>query len=425
MYKLALKLMNKDGKGNLFYIITIVITTAFIFNMINILFIDGSGILDINERVIFTTPIYAVIFLIFFLIIYSNSYLSKLKSKEIAIEMISGVSIFKLGSALAFQTLLLTVIGYFIGVVIGLFIVPLFCFLAKASGIYLISKEAFVFSAFICILQVACIGIINIGYGYRTSISDLMRDRDGIGYIKDNKKRKELSILDFRFFIYTVLPVGFIFISLDRQKEIAGLMAIVILISIYGAISIVKIFMPKYIDKIKRKHLNNKIKLISLNNVKIKIVKNKVITYLIFSMSIGLIFSMQFLSGLDKFTLYSRITFMVTMILIAFMIIYRSFFEGIEESKVFKGLLLIGFRKDDINNIIKIELKYFYGIIIGIPLIVIIIFLVILMMKGIIDYIFLISYILIYFVIMGITTAISYIGNLKIMKSEFDMEGEL
>lgn len=116
---------------------------------------------------------------------------------------------------------------------------------------------------------------------------------------------------------------------------------------------------------------------------------------------------------------------MVTMILIAFMIIYRSFFEGIEESKVFKGLLLIGFRKDDIKNIIKIELKYFYGIIIGIPLIVIIIFLVILMMKGIIDYIFLISYILIYFVIMGITTAISYIGNLKIMKSEFDMEGEL
>ena len=45
IYKIGIKLMKSQRKDNIFYMITILVSTALIFNMINILNIKGSGLI--------------------------------------------------------------------------------------------------------------------------------------------------------------------------------------------------------------------------------------------------------------------------------------------------------------------------------------------------------------------------------------------
>lgn len=422
IYKIGLKLMKSQRKDNIFYMITILVSTALIFNMINILNIKGSGFNNIIERTILSMPILIIILLICFLIFYTNSYLGKLKSKETAIQLLSGVNVFKLGISLAMQSSILTFISYILGILFGLFLVPIFCLLAKSDGIYLLSSEAFIYSLLIMFVEFLFISVVNIGYGYRNSITDLINDEERDSYIRDSTKKKGLAIKDFRFFIYTFLSLIFLFIPQDKMNESFSYILLIFCMTIYGSIQIINVFIPKYVDKIKNKYFNNKIKIIAINNVKIKIIKNKIISFLIFSTSVSVIFSMQVVSSFEKFNLYNRITFIINIVLIAFMIIYRGLYDATNEKNALNDLILIGYKKGEIKDIVKTEFKYFYGAFLGVPFLMIFMYLMILLIKGILDIMFVLSYILIYIAIMSVTVFLTYFFTMKIMRNS-SMEG--
>lgn len=417
IYKIGIKLMKSQRKDNIFYMITILVSTALIFNMINILNIEGSGFNNIIERTILSMPILIIILLICFLIFYTNNYLSKLKAKEIAIQLLSGVNVFKLGISLAMQTSILTGVSYVLGLIIGLLLVPIFCLLAKSDGIYLLSREAFIYSLLIMIVEFLFISVINIGYGYRNSITDLINDEERDSYIRDSNKKKGLSIKDFRFFIYTFLSLIFLFIPQDKMEENSTYVLLIFFITIYGSLQIINVFIPKYVDKIKNKYFNNKIKIIAINNVKTKIIKNKIISFLIFSTSVSVIFSMQVVSSFEKFNLYNRITFIINIVLIAFMIIYRGLYDATNEKNTLNSLILIGYKKSEIKDIIKTEFKYFYIAFLGVPFLMIFMYLMILLIKGILDIMFVFSYIVIYIFIMSITVFLTYFFTIKIIQN--------
>lgn len=423
IYKIGIKLMRSQRKDNIFYMITILVSTALIFNMINILNVKGSGFNNIIERTILSMPILIIILLICFLIFYTNNYLSKLKAKEIAIQLLSGVNVFKLGISLAMQTSILTFISYVLGILFGIFLVPIFCLLAKSDGIYLLSSEAFIYSLLIMVVEFLFISVVNIGYGYRNSITDLINDEERDSYIRDNSKKRGLSIKDFRFFIYMFLSLIFIFIPQDKMDESATYTLLIFCLTIYGSIQIINVFIPKYVDKIKSKYFNNKIKIIAINNVKTKIIKNKIISFLIFSTSVSVIFSMQVVSSFEKFNLYNRITFIINIVLIAFMIIYRGLYDATNEKNILNSLILIGYKKSEIEDIIKTEFKYFYSAFLGVPFFIIFMYLMILFIKGILDIMFVLSYILIYIGIMSITVFITYFFTMKVMGNN-NLEGE-
>lgn len=417
IYKIGIKLMKSQRKDNIFYMITILVSTALIFNMINILNVKGSGFNNIIERTILSMPILIIILLICFLIFYTNNYLSKLKAKEIAIQLLSGVNVFKLGISLAMQTSILTGVSYVLGLIIGLLLVPIFCLLAKSDGIYLLSSEAFIYSLLIMIVEFLFISVINIGYGYRNSITDLINDEERDSYIRDSSKKKGLSIKDFRFFIYTFLSLIFLFIPQDKMEENLTYILLIFCMTIYGSFQIINVFIPKYIDKMKNKYFNNKIKIIAINNVKTKIIKNKIISFLIFSTSVSVIFSMQVVSSFEKFNLYNRITFIINIVLIAFMIIYRGLYDATNEKNTLNSLILIGYKKSEIEDIIKTEFKYFYIAFLGVPFFMIFMYLMILLIKGILDIMFVFSYIVIYISIMSITVFLTYFFTIKIIQN--------
>lgn len=423
IYKIGIKLMKSQRKDNIFYMITILVSTALIFNMINILNVRGSGFNNIIERTILSTPILIIILLICFLIFYTNNYLGKLKSKDIAIQLLSGVNVFKLGISLAMQSSILTFISYILGILFGLFLVPIFCLLAKSDGIYLLSSEAFIYSLLIMVVEFLFISVVNIGYGYRNSITDLINDEERDSYIRDNSKKRGLSIKDFRFFIYTFLSLIFLFMPQDKMEENLTYILLIFCLTIYGSIQIINVFIPKYVDKIKNKYFNNKIKIIAINNVKTKIIKNKIISFLIFSTSVSVIFSMQVVSSFEKFNLYNRITFIINIILIAFMIIYRGLYDATNEKNTLNSLILIGYKKSEIEDIIKTEFKYFYSAFLGVPCLMIFMYLMILFIKGILDGMFVLSYILIYIGIMSITVFITYFFTMKVMGNN-NLKGE-
>ncbi|MGG7160874.1 hypothetical protein [Clostridium baratii] len=417
IYKIGIKLMKSQRKDNIFYMITILVSTALIFNMINILNIKGSGFNNIIERTILSMPVLIIILLICFLIFYTNNYLGKLKSKDIAIQLLSGVNVFKLGISLAMQSSILTFISYILGILFGLLLVPIFCLLAKSDGIYLLSSEAFIYSLLIMVVEFLFISVVNIGYGYRNSITDLINDEERDSYIRDNSKKRGLSIKDFRFFIYTFLSLIFLFMPQDKMEENLTYILLIFCLTIYGSIQIINVFIPKHVDKIKSKYFNNKIKIIAINNVKTKIIKNKIISFLIFSTSVSVIFSMQVVSSFEKFNLYNRITFIINIVLIAFMIIYRGLYDATNEKNTLNSLILIGYKKSEIEDIIKTEFKYFYSAFLGAPFLMIFMYLMILLIKGILDGIFVLSYILIYISIMSITVFITYFFTMKVMEN--------
>ena len=416
IYKIGIKLMKSQRKDNIFYMITILVSTALIFNMINILKIKGSGFNNIIVRTILSMPVLIIILLICFLIFYTNNYLGKLKSKDIAIQLLSGVNVFKLGISLAMQSSILTFISYILGILFGLLLVPIFCLLAKSDGIYLLSSEAFIYSLLIMFVEFLFISVVNIGYGYRNSITDLINDEERDSYIRDNSKKRGLSIKDFRFFIYTFLSLIFLFMPQDKMEENLTYILLIFCLTIYGSIQIINVFIPKHVDKIKSKYFNNKIKIIAINNVKTKIIKNKIISFLIFSISVSVIFSMQVVSSFEKFNLYNRITFIINIVLIAFMIIYRGLYDATNEKNTLNSLILIGYKKSEIEDIIKTEFKYFYSAFLGAPFLMIFMYLMILLIKGILDGIFVLSYILIYISIMSITIFITYFFTMKVME---------
>lgn len=423
IYKIGIKLMKSQRKDNIFYMITILVSTALIFNMINILNIKGSGFNNIIERTILSMPVLIIILLICFLIFYTNNYLGKLKSKDIAIQLLSGVNVFKLGISLAMQSSILTFIAYILGILFGLFLVPIFCLLAKSDGIYLLSSEAFIYSLLIMVVEFLFISVVNIGYGYRNSITDLINDEERDSYIRDNSKKRGLSIKDFRFFIYTFLSLIFLFMPHDKMEENLTYILLIFCLTIYGSIQIINVFIPKYVDKIKNKYFNNKIKIIAINNVKTKIIKNKIISFLIFSTSVSVIFSMQVVSSFEKFNLYNRITFIINIVLIAFMIIYRGLYDATNEKNTLNSLILIGYKKSEIEDIIKTEFKYFYSTFLGVPFLMIFMYLMILLIKGILGGMFVLSYILIYISIMSITVFITYFFTMKVMGNN-NLKGE-
>ncbi|MDY3207617.1 MAG: hypothetical protein SOW96_08305 [Clostridium baratii] len=132
---------------------------------------------------------------------------------------------------------------------------------------------------------------------------------------------------------------------------------------------------------------------------------------------------MQVVSSFEKFNLYNRITFIINIVLIAFMIIYRGLYDATNEKNTLNSLILIGYKKSEIEDIIKTEFKYFYSTFLGVPFLMIFMYLMILLIKGILGGMFVLSYILIYIGIMSITVFITYFFTMKVMGNN-NLKGE-
>ena len=102
--KLAFVSLKKDMSKSIFYFLTFLLTTIFIFSFFNLTFNPYSGIHLGKDDTTFVTPIAVFVIVIAMLCVFlaNNFYVSN-KGKEISIILMSGASIYQLGFYLFLQ----------------------------------------------------------------------------------------------------------------------------------------------------------------------------------------------------------------------------------------------------------------------------------------------------------------------------------
>lgn len=181
IYKEAIRSIKDDFSRSLFYWLTFVITSMFIFlffnlsynQMIGFTFIDNK-----NDLISYITIFVVAICLI--VIFFANDFYVKKKAKILAVQLVCGATFFQLAQFLLFQTLLLLLIAIPIGIILALCLLPLFntfmsYYLHTAINITL-QSGAIGATVVILLMVIIWCTILNLGYAYRNSIVHLLND---------------------------------------------------------------------------------------------------------------------------------------------------------------------------------------------------------------------------------------------------------
>ena len=117
--KLAFVSLKKDMSKSIFYFLTFLLTTIFIFSFFNLTFNPYSGIHLGKDDTTFVTPIAVFVIVIAMLCVFlaNNFYVSN-KGKEISIILMSGASIYQLGFYLFLQVFIIMLCAIPLGLIL-------------------------------------------------------------------------------------------------------------------------------------------------------------------------------------------------------------------------------------------------------------------------------------------------------------------
>ncbi|PRR81460.1 FtsX-like permease family protein [Clostridium vincentii] len=181
--RFAIKMLVKDIKQSIFYLVSMIFSIAIVFNDFNLLF--NEDFVDKSDKVAYYTfsGIALTVLLVSLLFIaFANLYFIYGKTKELAIAVISGRSVYSVGLILAIQNLLLGIVGIIIGLAIGFIMMPIvnnfaYGFLGGDASQGGLSPEGLTVTLSIIVVQLIDMIIIDMGYTYRREIIDLLKEQ--------------------------------------------------------------------------------------------------------------------------------------------------------------------------------------------------------------------------------------------------------
>jgi hypothetical protein len=113
MLKAALRSIKDDLSRSLFYWLTFVLTSMFMFLFFHISYSDMVGVTFINGNNDMATFITVLVLGICMIVVFfANDFYVKKKSKDLAVRLVCGGTYFQIASFLLFQTGLLFVFAY-------------------------------------------------------------------------------------------------------------------------------------------------------------------------------------------------------------------------------------------------------------------------------------------------------------------------
>ena len=413
--KFSLRMLFKSIKQCIFYIVSMVFAIMVIFNIFNLLY--NSDFVNKEHYGTFSLLTVIILLVSLFLIAFANMYFISGKSKEMSIAILSGRSVYNVGTILTIQNMIICIIGIVLGLLAGVGIMPIInTIVYKSAGLevnpYAFSSLGFLLTSLIIIIQFVFMILVDMGYAYRKEIIDLIkgesntidipitRTKDleesiklaggfsgwyGIPKKKDNEKRKRRKNYIF-IFIY-ILPM----LSLLLPINIDNKSQIVITTSFLSIIGIL---------------LSNL--LYSLRKVKFLIIVAIVSSVILINLMAD-----KDLLGYEK--IITLITFIITVSIMALATNYKVFIEAVNRKRIFKQLFLIGYTGDKIKRIVGEEVIFLYGLLLLIPIPQILGVLICNMLSGGIGISFGILIILIYFGVFVLSGLISIWGYKNII----------
>ncbi|MGL4655861.1 MAG: hypothetical protein ACRCWM_08255 [Sarcina sp.] len=365
---LTLTLLKRSGYETRLFVCISALVSALVFNFTNLTLSSNISGMPALVNYVLTTFLIIVLGMAFFVTFKANEYLNEVNSKEIGIKALSGISNFSLGFLLTIQISILNFLGYFLGIILGVIISPLFnLFIFKSFSIEL-SLTAFIYMALFFLMQSFVLGLINQGFGYRNDITVLLGLNDKAQFLSKryDTKLKLKSYLSIPLMLSIIL---ILFLPKDIVDSLGELILLIIYLPVLAASVFFKSFIPLFLDNLKAtKYLNHKYFLIIANNLKTSLAK----MFVVFSnfIFIGVMFPTFMLTLKSDYTinLFSSLSFIITIFLMTFLMIFTSLSSNFSEMKSLKGLIPLGYSKADLIYIMKTKILIFYFILTSIPL---------------------------------------------------------
>lgn len=408
LIKLSLVSLKKDLSKSMFYFLTFLLTTIFIFSFFNLVFYPGANINLGKDDGTFVTPIAVFVIVIAMVCVFlANNFYVSHKGKEISIILMSGASVFQLGIYLFFQVFLIMILAIPLGLLLGYLLIPFVNMIfastfAYQGSMFYLSSQTLVATGAILLFEVFWCSLLNLGYCVRSTINSMMNQENQI----DLSGIKGPAI-SHRLFIacYFMPPVIFLFLK-DSMSFL--LFSLVGLIGIFG---LIKKVLPDYIEKRQRNEsLQDPVQLIALGFFHSDIQK-------VFGLLIIMLLSSIILTCVTVYTLNQPLVSMVAlmsyisvMILMSLTIVFKIGMELNKREKNFINLCRLGYSIEQLKQTIHLEMKLFYGLILVLPLVYQVIILLNLLFRQQVT----LYFVMIIFVIQIVPVVISYLISVRL-----------
>lgn len=378
LIKLSLISLKKDLSKSIYYFLTFLLTTIFIFSFFNLVFNPNANINLGKDDATFVTPIAVFVIVIAMICVFlaNNFYVSN-KGKEISIILMSGASVYQLGIYLFFQVFIIMLLAIPLGCFFGYMLIPVINLIFASTFVYqgrlfYLSHETVVATGMILVFEVFWCSLLNLGYCVRSTINAMIQEENKIVISQSMSDTlpfsispKKMQISDKMFIMFYILPI-LIFVFLKDSMSFL----LFSLIGIIGIFGIIKKVIPHFIEK--RQHnesLENPVHLISLGFFHSDIQK-------VFGLLIIILLSSILLTCVTVYTLkqplvsmVSLMSYIAVMILMSLTIVFKIGMELNKRKKNFLNLCHLGYSLKQLKQIILLEMQLFYGLILFIPLI--------------------------------------------------------
>lgn len=376
--KLSMNSLKKDFEKSIFYFLTFLLTTIFIFSFFNLVFNPQAHINLGKNDATFVTPIAVFVILIAMICVFlaNNFYVSN-KSKEISVILMSGASVYQVGIYLFLQVFIIMIFAIPFGWLLGYLLIPVINSVFASTfvydgGLFYLSKETNVATATILGFEVFWCSLLNLGYCVRSTISAILREENkvslagSLGFMKPFAFKQRSSAATNKIFLAFYLLPAVIFVFLKDSMSFL----LVSFIGIIGVYGIIKKVIPYYIkQRQKNQSLEDPVQLMALGFFNSDMKK-------IFGLLLIMLLSSILLTSVTVYTLSQPLVSMVAlmsyisvMILMSLTIVFKIGMELNRRQRNYLHLSYLGYCLTQLKQVVYLEMRLFYGVILVMPLI--------------------------------------------------------
>lgn len=348
--KLSLLLLKRDFKNFFLYTCSSIIIFMVLFGIFNIIYDPNiKSNLSQGDYISLSSIHLIVLFIIMLIGYYSNNLFMEKRKKEIAVQIISGLSLNSLAFSTAVINIIISLISLIFGLLFGFLLSPLvLSIIYNVIGInntsFSLTNEGMIATLLMIFVNIFILGLFNVGLGYRTEICDLIRSKNGNYKTKIKKPSKN-------FFMIASLFVSLLFLFYMIFSNDFNSIPILGLLGSISTLIFTFYCLPSIFSKLSNKS-SDKINFLVFRNIKLNIEKN-----------LGILISIYLISGLllvnlanFKSNIYLASAFSGSLILLLFLFIIGTLysFNSLATLKIrnFKILKQLGYINSDIKNII-------------------------------------------------------------------------
>lgn len=379
IFKFSMGMLKKEYKQSIVYTLTLCLSIAVCFLFFNI--IDNPYLIEhMEEEIIYLkvpfSSIISFVIIIFcaFMIIFANNFYISKKTKEIAIMTMSGSSYLDITLYLFYQNIVMTVIAFPLGILIGCLASMcvnqmIYQYLSYQISFFYLPMDIFSHTLFSVMFIILAQLLYASGFVYRKDISYMLS--------QNNKSSSDdIRIISFSPILYIFIYVLGILILITSIYSLDSVI-VASAIGMFGINGMIKYYLESFLLKIKKcKYLKDSLKLISLSYLYYSLRKSVLLVVLYgvcTSMMVGVIIFQQ---NNVRNMMTAIIAYVVIIVLLLSSIIYKYLMEAYGRKMMYFNLYKLGYSYHQLVCIIRQEIMFFYEFVIGMPFIFIIIILV-------------------------------------------------